>query len=391
MLDSKSSQFTFSPDGKIFWQEKLNSPLSGIEVANIVKGKSLLRPDIELIECEQTLKHDEKSLKNCLSLWLSTHISEILEPLVLLETPSGAAVKDDPVSQISSKLYDNMGVLMRIEIEDLIAQLTPDMRTDLRAKQIRLGPLFAFIPALNKPAAVRLKAMLWAIFNGVDLPVNIPADGVVSVKIDDENPDISYYRTIGYPLYGGRAIRIDMLDRVINCIYDNANLGKFQARHEMAEWLGCSIEDLYKILEALGHKKIYDPADKVETSTMDNSSDSKNNENEDVFADNKPKDIEAGSDIEERQNIKPELATFRLKKGKISQINDISKKTYKKRNSDNKNDNSTNKKSGYDRKKHNKIKGKKGKNSSSSVRVISAEAKVSEDDSPFAILQQLKK
>ncbi len=347
MLESKISQFTISPEGQIFWQEKLNNPLAGIAVAALSKGETALKPTINIIENEQTLKHDKAALKNALNLWVNTYFSEVLEPLMLLEVPNGVAVKDDAVSKIAAKIYDGLGIALRTDIEDLIAELTPETRADLRAKKIRLGPVLAFIPALNKPAAVKLKALLWSIFNGCDLPANVPADGIVSVKIEGDNLNEQYYRSIGYPLYGNRAVRIDMLDRVINCVYDNSKFGKFQARHEMAEWLGCSIGDLYKVLEAMGHKKIHDPADNVIEET---------GESED-----KPKEA------------KPELATFRLKNFKSSS------KEIK--------GNLPKKKKDVKKKKPEVKKPKKA----ASSRVMSANAKVNADDNPFAILQQLKK
>ncbi len=356
MLESKSSQFTFSPEGQILWQEKLNNPLPGIAVALLAKGSDPLKPVINLIENEQTLKHDKTTLKNSLNLWMNSYFSEVLEPLMLLEVPKGMAVKEDAVSKIAAKIYDGLGIVMRADIENLIASLTPETRADLRAKKIRLGPVMAFMPALNKPAAVRLKAMLWSIFNERTLPANVPPDGVVSVKIEgDISGDEEYYRSIGYPLYGARAVRIDMLDRVINCVYDNAKNGKFQARHEMAEWLGCSIDDLYKVLEAMGHKKIHDPADDIVEEVKQEQEDN-------------PK------------NIKPELASFSLKKGKIS--SNITSNGEKPKSFKDKNNKDFKKK---------KDKDKKPKKPSSSFRVMSADAKVNAGDSPFAILQQLKK
>ena len=183
--------------------------------------------------------------------------------LVNLEIPEGVEPKEDAVSKIAAKVYKEMGIVAREDLEEVIAELTPETRAELRTKKIRLGPILIFIPELNKPAAVRLRALLWSLFNGRPLPAQVPADGIVSAEIADEGADPVYYRAIGYPLYGGRAVRIDMLDRVISCIYDHASEGKFQARHEMAEWLGSSIEGLYKVLEAMGHKKIHDPAEEA--------------------------------------------------------------------------------------------------------------------------------
>ncbi len=415
MLDSKISQFTLSNDGQIFWQEKLNNPLAGVAVAVLEKGDHALKPVIKVLENENTAKYDAQELKNCLNVWLNTYFSTVLEPLMLLEVPSGAAINDDPVSKISAKIYDGMGIVHRSDIEDLISLLTPETRADLRAKKIRLGPVLAFIPALNKPAAVRLKSTLWALFNDMKLPAFVPADGVVSVKISDENPNEQYYRAIGYPLYGGRAVRIDMLDRVINSVYDSAQKGKFQAKHEMAEWLGCSISDLYEVLKSMGHVKIYDPAEEkakdlegLETAVAENKTSEalvtakvETEENTEVKAEDSPKDkaedkakdkaknkeaekAEADKAAEKKENIKPELATFRLKKGKASQKSSMgnigAKKTY---NSDKKKD--FKKKKDFSKKPHKK------KERDNSPRVMSVEAKKNAEDNPFAILQQLKK
>src|SRR5690606_14147693 len=93
-----------------------------------------------------------------------------------------------------------------------------------------------------------------------ELPAETPKDGMVSFSVADKTVDADYYRSIGYPVYGPRSIRVDMLDRVVCAVYDSAKDGKFQAQHKMAEWLGCNILDLYAVLEAMGHKIIHDPA-----------------------------------------------------------------------------------------------------------------------------------
>lgn len=337
MLESKDTQFSLSNTGEILWQEKINNPVPGVPVGKLQKGQHPLSPQVVLVD------RQEEAELNHLKVWLNTHISNVLESMVLLAVPQGAAVKDDAVSKISQRVYEGMGIVPRSDLEDFIAELTPETRADLRSKKIRLGPILAFMPELNKPAAVRLRALLWSIYNDAPLPAAVPNDGIVSVRI--EEGDSQYYRAIGYPLYGKRAVRIDMLDRVISCVYEHAKNGKFQARHEMAEWLGSSIQDMYEVLEAMGHTKIYDPADNV--------------------AD----EPEEGAEKPE----KPELATFRLKKGKASERTE--RKPFKAK---------------AKPKTEHKKKAQKPKRDSG-PRVVTAEAKVNEEDNPFAILGQLKK
>jgi ATP-dependent RNA helicase SUPV3L1/SUV3 len=158
-------------------------------------------------------------------------------------------------------LQTALGILPRAELEEFIGKLDAEGRRDLRSRRVRLGPVLVWMPDLNKPAAVRLRALLWILWNDKTLPAHIPADGMVSKVIEPENIDAVYFRSIGYPVYARRAIRVDMLDRVISAIYDNADKGVFKAKHEMAEWLGCPIAELYEILTAMGHTKVSDPAD----------------------------------------------------------------------------------------------------------------------------------
>jgi len=161
------------------------------------------------------------------------------------------------------KLFAHTGIVPRGEVEESIAKLDPEMRKALRDKKVRLGPVLIFLPDLNKPAAVKLRAILWSLFNDKPLPAPTPRDGAMSAVVDVTTANPDFYRAIGYPLYGPRVIRIDMLDRVINAIYDTAKEGKFQAEHKMAEWMGCPIADLYAILESMGHRRIVKPVEDV--------------------------------------------------------------------------------------------------------------------------------
>lgn len=388
MLESKHTQFTLSAQGNILWQEKPNNPLPGEAVAVLEKGVHPLKPVVTLLDNEVTAQYcaqEDKKLEvlNFLKVWLKWHMGEVIGALVNLEVPQGVEQKDDAVSKIADRVYEGMGIVPRENIEDVISALTPETRADLRAKKIRLGPVLVFIPELNKPAAVRLKGFLWSLYNGRDLPAQLPADGIVSMEVSDEQKDdILYYRSIGYPLYGGRAVRIDMLDRVISCVYDHADKGKFRARHEMAEWLGCSIEGLYKVLEAMGHKKIYDPAQEVKEESPEEGAQEavKSDIQDDV------KDLESG---EEKSPEKPDLAVFRLKKGKAFRLagGKGDGGNYKKVSKFNK---AGKDKSGAKVKKFSKSKSRNN-NKERAPRVISAKAKVDEADNPFAVLQQLKK
>jgi ATP-dependent RNA helicase SUPV3L1/SUV3 len=423
MLTATLTQFRLGEDGIIRFQPHPTNPLPGEPIARLLKGDKILEPRTEVLEAAG---HDKDAVTNLLNEWLKAYIRQALEPLTALEQTEGLA---EPVKGICEKLYSALGIIPREQVQGFTAKLDPEMRQVLRGKQVRLGPVLVFLPALNKPAGVKLRGLLWALWNDKPLPPPLPHDGVVSVRVD-ENADRDYYRAISYPVYGPRAIRIDMLDRVINSIYDNAKDGKFQAQHKMAEWLGCPIDDLYGVLVAMGHNRL-DDVKKEDVKTEEPPVEAAEAAAVDVGA---PVDTPAEAPVAEAavaseasaeapvvetpaakapetKVVKPDLAFFTLRKGRPSQGRERTPRPERFKDG---NKNSSNNRPKSDGKPHHKRDGKKrddknknkdrdynqerGKHNrdkhrpTESARVVSsASVSLNPEDSPFAILGQLKK
>ena len=401
ILNSLDTQFKLGIDGKITWQRDLTNPMPGEVVAQILKGDAPLMPVCSLTEADCLKDEDKDAVKGFIQKWLESHIQTILEPLFRLkmeDVPAGAP------HDICDVLYNGLGVIKRGDIQSQIDQMDEDQRTILRTKKIRFGPLLVYLPELNKPAAVRLRALLLSVWENKALPAEVPADGIVSFSVEGKTLDTGYYQSIGYPIYGPRVIRVDMLDRVICAVYDSAKDGKFMAQHKMAEWLGSNIADLYAILEAMGHKKIHDPADDIldadteKKPAVEAQSDEAQAEltatelasKEDTMQasqeDKKPENIEkpaVTADEAKPEEVKPDLAIFALKKGKA-----IGGATDKRpqANSNKPSNKFKNQNFKSDKKSHKK----KSKPQPQGQRIYKAEAQSNPDDNPFAVLQQLK-
>ena len=394
ILKAKDTQFRLQEDGSVCFQVQESNPLPGVKIAQLAKGESAYKPAFTILEEDSVNGVDRTELRDRLEQWFGAHLKTVLEPLMNLEQVGEEDAA--PVKGIAYQVYEKMGIIPREQLEDLIADLDTDMRGVLRSKRIRLGPVLAFIPALNKPAAVRLRAVLWGVYNERALPLEVPKDGIVSFEVDPSAIDKNFYQAVGYPVYGKRAIRIDMLDRVISAVYDAADKGVFRAQHKMAEWLGCPIDDLYEILEAMGHKKIEDAPEKSQEQSQEPESTDGAEKNavepevkvsvedlanaEQVSEDeNKAKSEDAAEKPQAVNNdVKPELALFRLKKGKAFQKTGGFKGGKK----------PFNKKQGQ--KAQNKSHKSKGKPKDRGPRVISAGPEKKLENSPFAILGQLK-
>lgn len=257
---AEPKQFSLKDDGLIYFQPDASNPLPGAPIARLQKGESYLKPVIAPLPELQLDAVNAAIVTEKLETWFYLYCVKVMEPLMKMLPAEGETLAD-PVRIICEKVYGALGIVPRADIQDQIAGLDPEMRKILRARRIKLGPVLVFVPDLTKPAAVRLRALLWSLYHDKPLPAPVPKDGAVSAVVEEGAADPAFYQSIGYPLYGSRIIRIDMLDRLMNAIYENVKDNHFKAKHEMAEWLGCSIPDLYTVLGSMGHRKTHDPAD----------------------------------------------------------------------------------------------------------------------------------
>lgn len=255
MTEIRDSQFTILPDGRVGFQPDPTNPLPGGAFARLEKGEAPLRPRLEILP-DQTIP---EGLPERAGQWLQTRIVTVLEPLVLLDKAQDLS---PALAAVAQAILSGFGTAARADLRTHLAALSPQDRQILRARKIRPGSLHVYFQDMNKPGAVRLRALLWALWHGAPVPPPLPHDGAVSAVRPEGAPDVfgpSYWLAVGYPLCAGRLVRIDMLDRLVGAVYDIAEKGIFRATHQMAEWLGVPIETLYVVLDSLGHKRIPDP------------------------------------------------------------------------------------------------------------------------------------
>jgi ATP-dependent RNA helicase SUPV3L1/SUV3 len=111
---------------------------------------------------------------------------------------------------------------------------------------VRLGAVRLYLPALLKPAAVAMRALLFAVHHGLSLPVSVPAASRISVTPEPGLP-AAFYAAIGFPVAGPRAIRADILDRF--------EIALKSGTAPAGRTLGCPEPELPLILAALGYQR----------------------------------------------------------------------------------------------------------------------------------------
>jgi ATP-dependent RNA helicase SUPV3L1/SUV3 len=257
------SSLVLSNDGVIRW---LGDP-----VAKLEPGEKLFEPRPRVVADEELAGPARDKVEARLKAWLKAHIVRLLGPLLTLEeSPELTGI----ARGIGFQIAEALGVLERSRVVSEVRGLDQDGRAALRKQGIRFGAYHLYLPALLKPAPRLLATQLWALKHGgldqkgvADI-AHLASSGRTSIPVD---PEIAkgLYRAAGFRVCGGRAVRVDILERLADLIRPAINYrpglspgppppgtadnDAFIATVGMTSLAGCSGEDFGSILKSLGY------------------------------------------------------------------------------------------------------------------------------------------
>ncbi len=232
--------FLLRPDGVLLWHEAM--------VARLVAGPGMLRPAVEPLASDLLEAPQRETLRRRLSDWVEHHVTAQLGPLqVALQAPLTGAARG-----IVYQLAEALGSLPRRSAGPQVNALSEAERKALARLDIRFGVETVFLPALLKPAAQRLRGLLWAVRGGLSEIPEPPPPGRVALLTDPAIP-ADYYEAIGYRVLGGAAVRADMLERFTAELRKLAHHAPFKLAGPCVSMLGLPADALSGVLAALGY------------------------------------------------------------------------------------------------------------------------------------------
>jgi ATP-dependent RNA helicase SUPV3L1/SUV3 len=263
LSQASNDQIVLAADGALRW--------TGDLVGKLIAGDDTLRPRVRVIADDHLTGPARELVQNRLDLWLKTHIEKLLAPIFSL-----AAAEDvtGMARGVAFQLVESLGVLERQKVAEEVKGLDQPARATLRKYGVRFGAYHIYLPALLKPAPRSLATQLWAIKHespdakGVGDLLHLAASGRTSIPVDPETPK-ALYRTAGYRICGGRAVRVDILERLADLIRPALSWregapgpkpdGVFDGRSflvtgAMTSLTGASGEDFASILRSLGYR-----------------------------------------------------------------------------------------------------------------------------------------
>jgi len=263
LSQAPNEQIVLANDGVVRWQ--------GDAVGKLVAGDEVLRPRVRIIADDHLNGPARELVQTRLDLWLKTHIEKLLAPLFSL------TAADDLTGMargVAFQLVESLGVLERQRVSEEVKGLDQPARATLRKYGVRFGAYHIYLPLLLKPAPRALATQLWALKHedpqakGLTDVLHLAARGRTSIPVEPETPK-SLYRIAGYRVAGGRAVRVDIMERLADLIRpalswrEGSSLPKppgafdgrgFVVTGAMTSLIGASGEDFASVLRSLGYR-----------------------------------------------------------------------------------------------------------------------------------------
>lgn len=237
------SAFELATDGGIGW--------AGGAVARLQPGDNALAPRVEPLAGEFLEGELLVMVRRRLAAFVKSEIERRLAPLFRAEKAALSA----PARGLVFQLREGLGSVPAAAIAPQRAGLTKTDRQLFARLGIRLGTQSAYFERLLKPDAVALRALLWSLSHGAVLPAPLPPPGRVSLTCAD-GASSEFYAAIGYAALGGRALRVDRVERLAAAARRLSRQGPFAPTPELATLAGCPIAELTQLLPALGYRAI---------------------------------------------------------------------------------------------------------------------------------------
>lgn len=246
-IDARVDALCGAPDTVFAIDETGTISWAGAAIARLEKGADIVSPGIAVMSSDYLSAEQRERMRKRLLTWLSAQLEDALERLMTLRKAELSGV----ARGLAYQVVEGLGSLPRQRVVKDVRELSKEDRSALRSCGVRIGAETLFVPSLVKPKAVQWRAMLWKLFNERETAPP-PGAGLVTVPAGDDLPE-DFLEACGYAKLGGRAVRIDVLDRVAIDLQRQSRAGKMDIGAAQLNLLGLSMEDARPVFEGLGY------------------------------------------------------------------------------------------------------------------------------------------
>lgn len=240
------TDIALSEHGRLWWD--------GAIVAKLVAGPAPLSPTVLLLADESLKGAPREAVQRRLEEWMQNRILAKLQLLDGLRQsidakPGTKEALPGEARGIAHRLWENFGSL-DFPRTDLRGDRAAIMRA-LRPHGVWFGRRTVYLPKLLRPDSASLLALLWSIWEKLENVPVLPRAGLTSFESDAPE---GFLAAAGFRKFAGRAIRLDMLERLEDTLEEALVNGSASdvLTPKLVSLLGCGNEELKEVLGALG-------------------------------------------------------------------------------------------------------------------------------------------
>jgi ATP-dependent RNA helicase SUPV3L1/SUV3 len=237
-----------APHGRFVLDESGSVFDAGRCLGRLSAGKSLLMPEVKL-SIEGLSSGQQLRLSRRLLAWSRDLVHDVIgrlrEPPQHAWSPAGRG--------LIYQLEQSLGSLPTRSAAQQLAALTRADRESLARLDVQLGQHVIYSTESLKPAQRLARLALTQAFTPRDVAA-LPLLRRVSFPVTPLSSS-AWLSHIGFAVFGARAIRVDIVDRVSKKLRHCANQGPFELPSELPQWLGCSREDVAALVLDLGYRR----------------------------------------------------------------------------------------------------------------------------------------
>jgi ATP-dependent RNA helicase SUPV3L1/SUV3 len=241
LVAAPHQRFRLEADGQVFDAERC--------LGHLARGATLLRPEFKLtldgLDSGQRLR-----LSRRLLAWSRDLVQEVVG------TFSDLAQRElSPAARgLVYQLEQNLGSLPAHAATEQLAALTAADREQLRELGVRANRQLSYAVASLKPRQRLVRLALARAF----LPKGEALSPALLSRVSLVKPpglDPQSLSVVGFVVLAGRAVRIDVAERVRAELSRQARLGPFSLPRELAQWLGCGGREVPELVVELGYRR----------------------------------------------------------------------------------------------------------------------------------------
>lgn len=232
LVGSPDDAFDLDEEGVVRWR--------GHAVARWGRGRRLSEPSVEVRGLPDLGEAHRAAVKLRIQRWTTGRVGALTAPL--------HARGRDRVSPLGTEVLEALEAGLGLAPPIAPGRLRTRDREILARMGVRLGRLHAYVPALLEPPAVAWKLRLWRAWTG--------DDAVGPAGVADPAVDAGLGVALGWPVVGGIAVRIDVLERVAATARRAARKGAFAMPDSVPVQLGLDVDAAAAVLDGLGFGKV---------------------------------------------------------------------------------------------------------------------------------------